>query len=335
MDPTGRAQRARTWTRSRADLATSRFESLRKRITIVDVGTRIYERDKDAAGTLLGSALSLRLFLFIVPLLLTVVGLASLLGGRSTGSDFTEAAALSGTLANTVAEAFSQSGEAAWIALVIGLFGMATTGRSLARALVLSSALSWGMGGKQRTPVRAIGVVVGIVVGLALSSAIMNRIRLAAGLAVTSMSMFGLTAIYGVMWLLMYQTLPRRTTDPGAALPGATLVAVVLASLQAVTQFYVPHQVDNAESLYGQLGVVVVSLGWFFFLGRVIAFSFAVNAVIYEQLGSVSTFVFGLPVIRQIPRRVPAIGRYFAVDYVAEGGQDPPAPSGFPGVDRP
>lgn len=41
------------------------------------------------------------------------------------------------------------------------------------------------------------------------------------------------------------------------------------------------------------------------------------NAVIYEQVGSVSVFVFRLPVIRVIPRRVPAVARYFAVDYVA------------------
>jgi len=327
--------RARAWARATAERAGAAFDDLRERVTIVDIGARIYERDKDAGGTLLGSALALRLFLFFVPLLLAIVGLAGVLGGSSTGSDAADAAGISGTLATYVDDAFSQSGRTPWIALIVGLFGVATTGRSLTRALVLSSALSWRMGGKQRTPVRAIGVVVGIIVGLALSAAIMNRIRESTGVALTSMSMFGLTAVYLAMWLLMYQSLPRTTTDPGAAIPGAAIVALVLASLQTITQFYLPYQLDSAASTYGLLGVLVAFLGWFFFLGRAIAFSFAVNAVIYEQVGSVSTFVFGLPGIRQIPKRVPAVARYFAVDYVPEGEPDTPDPSGQPGVHRP
>lgn len=314
--------RARDWATSTLERLTSWLDELRERVTIVDVAVRIYERDKDAGGTLLGSALALRLFLFFVPLLLTVVGLAGILGTAASGTEANESIGVSGVVAGYVDDAFSQSGRTPWIALGIGLVGTATTGRSLTRALVLSSALSWRLGGKQRTPVRAIGVVVGLIVGLALSAAILNRIRLATGAALTSLSLVGLTSVYVVMWLLLFQSLPRSTTDPGASLPGATIVAVVLAGMQTLSQFYIPSQVDSASNLYGQLGVLVVFLGWFFIIGRVIAFSLAVNAVIYEQIGSVSTFVFGLPLIRQLPRRMPAVARYFAVDYVAPGQSD-------------
>ena len=86
---------------------------------------------------------------------------------------------------------------------------------------------------------------------------------------------------------------------------------------------------------YGQVGVLVAFLGWFFFLGRAMAFAFALNAVIYERVGSVSTLFFALPVIRQIPRRVPAVERYFALDHVADDEPESPPPSGLPGVDRP
>ena len=327
--------RARAWARATAERAGAAFDDLRERVTIVDVGARVYERDKEAGGTLLGSALALRLFLFFVPFILLVVGLAGVLGAPSDGSATAESAGLGGTLANYVDDAFAQSGNTPWIALLVGLFGIATTGWSLTRALVLSSALSWRMGGRQRTPIRAIGIVVGLICSIALSAAIANRINQATGVAVASVSLVGLTAIYSVLWLLLLQTLPRTTTDPGASLPGAAVVALVIGALQAITQFYLPHQVTNSSQLYGQVGVLVAFLGWFFFLGRAIAFAFALNAVIYEQVGSLSKLFFALPVIRQIPQRVPTVARYFALDYVAAGESEPLEPTGLPGVDRP
>jgi hypothetical protein len=44
----------------------------------------VHQRDKHAAGTLLGRALALRLFLFFVPAVLLVFGIAGILGWYST-----------------------------------------------------------------------------------------------------------------------------------------------------------------------------------------------------------------------------------------------------------
>jgi uncharacterized BrkB/YihY/UPF0761 family membrane protein len=326
-------QRATAWGRLQAERASARLESARERVTLVDVGVRVFERDKEAGGTMMGSALALRLFLFFVPFLLLVVGIVGILGRPSDGSATADTAGLAGTMAQSINDAFSQSGRTPWIALGLGLFGTVTTGYSLTRALVLSSALSWRMGGKQPTPARAIGVVVGLVISVSLASAIVNRINQAAGLAVSSVSILGMTAIYAVLWLLLLQALPRTTTDPGASLPGAALVAVVLGALQLVTQLYLPGQVSSASQLYGQLGVLVAFFGWFFFLGRSIAFACAVNAVIYERVGSLSTVFFGLPVVRQIPQRVPAVSRYFALDH--EPDDDDTDQGDSSGVQRP
>ena len=79
-------QRATAWGRALAERGNDRFETLREHVTIVDVGARVYERDKEAAGTLLGSALAVRLFLFFMPFVLLVVGLAGVLGSPADGS---------------------------------------------------------------------------------------------------------------------------------------------------------------------------------------------------------------------------------------------------------
>jgi uncharacterized BrkB/YihY/UPF0761 family membrane protein len=296
------------------DRAQKRFDDLRERLTVVDVGMRIYERDKTAAGTLLGSALALRLFLFFVPLVLFSVGLAGVLGQYFGIDSIASTAGISGSLSQDIDASFDQGATTPWLAIGVGLLGMATTGRSLTRALVLSSALSWQLGGRQRVPIRIIGVVVGIVTGMALLTVALNRIRDAAGLAIASVSFLAVGAVYVILWSMLYLTLPRASSDPAVALPGASIVALVLTGLQAVTQFYLPSRIESSSSVYGAVGVAVAVLGWFFILGRVIAFSFAVNAVLFEQLGSLSQFIFGLPVLRVIPRKSPAFRRFFDLD---------------------
>ncbi len=310
----GRLVWAPPWVRERVDRATTWFDDIRTRVSAIDVGMRVYERDKDAAGTLLGSALSLRLFLFFVPLVLFAVGMAGVFGHYFGVGTVSGDVGISGSLANEIDHAFDQGSTTPWFALLAGLLGIATAGRSLTRALVLSSALSWRLGGKQKTPMRAVGVVVGIVVGMALVATLLNRVRAASGVAVTSVSFIAVAAIYIVMWSMLYLALPRGTTDPGAALPGASVVAVSLAGLQAVTQLYMPGQIESASAIYGTIGIAIATLGWFFIIGRVMAFSFALNAVLFEQIGSLSRVVFGLPGLRGIPAKLPALARFFDLE---------------------
>jgi uncharacterized BrkB/YihY/UPF0761 family membrane protein len=319
LEPSSQPAWVPRWVGVNVERSRAWFDELRTQITAVDIGMDIYERDKLAAGTLLGSALSLRLFLFFVPLVLFAVGVAGVAGEYLDVGSVAGDAGISGSLATEIDRAFDQGATTPWLALLGGLVGIGTAGRSLTRALVLSSAMSWRLGGKQKIPARIVGIVVGIVIGVALVSAILNRIRLASGIAVASVSMVAVAALYGLLWSVLYLSLPRGTSDPGAALPGATIVAVMLACLQAVSQLYLPERLDEASSIYGTIGIAVVTLGWFFIMGRVMAFSFAVNAVIFERLGSVSGFVFGLPLLRMVPARWPAFARFFDLEHPDDG----------------
>ena len=63
--------------------------------------------------------------------------------------------------------------------------------------------------------------------------------------------------------------------------------------------------------MYGTFAAVVALLGWFFVVSRVPVITVALNAVLFEDVGSISRFVFALAVLRAIPRRSEAFARYF------------------------
>ena len=151
---------------------------------MVDLAVRVYERDRDSAGTVLGSAIAFRLFLFFVPLLLFVVGLAGFFGEVVSAEDVDDAG-IAGTLAAQIGTALEQPTSTRWIAIAAGLVGIATTGRTLAKSLVQASCLGWRMPMRSKAPVRVVGALIGLLVGMGLIATIVNRIRQDLGLAVT------------------------------------------------------------------------------------------------------------------------------------------------------
>ena len=284
------------------------------RSSLVDVGVRVYDRDREAAGSLLGSALALRLFLFFVPFVLFTVGLAGLIGHYAGYDSLSSDARISGAIGDQIDDAFAQQSTSAWLICGAGLVGMASAGYSLTRAMIVSSALAWRLGGRQRATFGVIGSVVGLVSCIGLAGALVNSIRATTGVAVASASFVAVFAVYVVLWIVVFQTLPRGTTDPGAALPGSLLAAAVLTVMQAISTLYLPGAIERSSQLYGAIGVTLATLGWIYILGRVIAFSFSLNAVVFERIGSLSGIVFSVPGIRAIPRRYPRVARYFDLD---------------------
>ena len=280
---------------------------------LLDVALRIYQRDRESAGTIVGSALAFRLFLFFVPLLLFVVGV---LGFVAEFASHVEAddVGITGGLASQINSALTQPNSTRWIAVLVGLVGMMTTGRSLSRGMVSASCLAWRLPVRTRASARVIGAIVGLLFGIGLVSTVINRVRTDLGVAVAGVSFLVAFAIYAVAWLLLSMLLPRATNDPGALLPGALLVGATLVGMQAISQLYLPDRLDRASQLYGAIGTTIVTLGWFFFLGRAIVLAMSVDAVIYERFGSISQFVFSLPLVRALPRRWPWIGRFFGLD---------------------
>ncbi len=281
---------------------------------LLDVALRIYQRDREGAGSVVGSALAFRLFLFFVPFALFAVGLLGFLANWIEAADINDAAGVSGSIAVQINSALTQPNSTRWIATFTGLVGMAWAGRSLSKVMVTASCLAWRLPVTTKASVRVIGSVIGLIVGIILVFSIMNRIRNDLGLGAASLSFVAVVVIYAVAWMAMSMVLPRATSDPAALLPGAVLVGLVLASMQALSQIYLPDKIGRASALYGALATTIVTLGWFFFLGRAIVLGMSIDAVLYERFGSISQFVFGLPVVRVLPRKSAWLRNFFDLD---------------------
>ena len=320
--PAGRVARWQSAATERTKSATSWAARMRERNPVVDAGFLIYERDRVSAGSVLGSAIAFRLFLFFVPFVLFCVGLTGLVSGQFDADSISSAGSLRGQLAEQVRAAQDQSRTAQLIALATGLFLMAITGRSLAKALVASSSLAWSARGNVNAKVRAVAAIVGVISSLMLVSLVINRVRDEAGTAAAGISFGAGFVVYVVLVVVLMSTLPRGTSDPGAILPGAAVVATVIVGMQMISQLYIPGKVADASDLYGGIGISVVALGWLFVFGRSLSFAFSVNAALFDRFGSLSTPIFALPVVRVVPRHSRRVREYFALENEADGPDD-------------
>jgi uncharacterized BrkB/YihY/UPF0761 family membrane protein len=283
-------------------------------VPVVGVGASLVRRDSESAGSMIGSAIAFRLFLFFVPLLLLLVGLAGFFGGHVSAADVERNAGVSGGLGQQIQHAFHQSGRAPWFITFLGLLGITTTGRALSKVLCAASCQAWGLPIQRRSSVRVVGAIAGLAGGMGLVGILVSRARADLGVGVASLSFAPAFVIYLVAWLLITSLVPRGTDDPGALIPGAILVSGVLTGMHLVSELYLPDRFDHASELYGAIGATVVTLGWFFILGRSVVVAMELNPVIYERYGSVSTLVFSLPLLRVLPRRSARIRRFFDLD---------------------
>lgn len=293
----------------------------------IDVAVQFYERDRDSFASVLGAAIALRLFLFFVPVVVVVVSLILLIAGQDAIHSITENAGVTGSLAAQVDDAARTARRTSVGLLVGGLWLMIWAGRSLTKVLAACSAGAWRMSGREgKATIKMAAAVTTLILGFLVAVGVLNRIKREMGLAVVTTSWFVAAIIFGVGWFLVTAALPRRTSDPGALLPGAMVVGAALAALQWFMQYYLPSKLEHSTALAGTLGVSVAALGYMFIIGRLMASSLILDAVVYERVGSVSNVVFALPVLQRIPRRFPSVARYFDLHLEADP-VDPAAPT--------
>lgn len=278
----------------------------------MDLAVSFYERDREQFASVLGAAVALRLFLFIVPAVIAAVGLVTAVVPRERLEDLLQEASVTGSVAVEITTAANASRSAWFVLFLGGLWLSIWAGRNLAIVLAACSGAAWRMDARQsRATLRTAGTITLLAFGIVITAALVNRLRESFGVAGATTSWAVAALVMGAAWFAVSWVLPRATRDPGAILPGAALVGIMLAAIQWFLQYYLPSKVARASAVAGGTGAAVAVLGAMFIIGRVMAASFVLDAVVFDRLGSVSGLVFGLPGLRRLPRRFPRLASFF------------------------
>lgn len=306
-----------------------REQHLDRNRPVIDFLLRAMERDREAFASVLGSAIALRLFLFIVPAITAILGLVKLFGASAAVTAALETSRTAGRVALDIQTASTQSSSSGLALAVSGVGLTLWAGRTLTSVLAASAAGAWRLSADEARPtLRMAGTLTGLIFSLVLATTVLNRVRSIGGIALTTGSLVVLAALVAAGWFIVMWTLPSATQDPGAHLPGAAFFGISVAGLQWFTQFYLPESISRSSETMGTIGVAVATLGYFFLVGRLMATSFVVSAVTWERLGSVSQLVFGLPGLRRLPHRYPKLVEFFGL-----GEDSPRPPDGSDGTD--
>lgn len=303
---------ATTWATAKAEEAQGMWLENRERHESLRVGEELFQRDQAAYASVLGSAVALRLFLFVVPANIAMASLVAMLKLGGYLSRHLEQSAITGSVASAV------SGRDFWssfLLFITSLWFTLWTGRSLARVLGTSAGLAWRLHVKDTKvkPARVL-MLTAVVFALVVANSVLGAIRDVGGIGTALLGLTGGFTVAAVAWFFAMVTLPSGTTDPGAQLPGAALVGVGMTVLLWLVRVYLPDKIARASDRLGSAAATVSTLGFFFFFGRLLTSSFVLSAVIYERYGSLSQLVFGLPGVRAIPKRWPRVATYFALD---------------------
>lgn len=280
-DPERRGRLASASERARREAENARLwaEDARGRSPLVAFGFDFYERDRARFGGLLAGAVAFRLFLWLLPFVLFLVGLLGAANNvdDSAPSEINSELGITGLLAKTVGDGAQQRGW--WIAIVVGLFGMVWAGMGAIRAMRISHSAAWGIAPDRvrKAPLASL-LLSAAAIGLILLAAIVAWIRHHTGFGVGLLAALAMTVVYLVGWFLLSRWLPHRPVPPRALIPGAILMAVGFQGLGLFTTYYLVDRAQRAASLYGAIGTALAILLWLYIVARLAVGSAVLNS---------------------------------------------------------
>ena len=250
----------------------------------VDALAEIVDRDLEVGGGIMAGALAYRLFVWLLPLALVVVGGLGLVSeaASSSPSDAASSFGVSGLVSSSVANA-ARSGARVY-ALLIGVPLLMIATRSVLRTLIVTHRLAWtDLRSRTRKPTwgASARLLVALVAYFVIAG-VSHRAEPLLGPGGFLLTIL-LMVPYAALWLAVAAELPRRDAPWQALVPGAALFAVGVEVLHLVTEFYIAPHTANLEGTYGSLGVAAALLLSLFLISRLAVSAAIVNATLWDR----------------------------------------------------
>jgi uncharacterized BrkB/YihY/UPF0761 family membrane protein len=273
----GRIERTRSGLRARSD-------RLRAELPVVDVGWRIYEKDREEHGGVLAAAIAYRLFLFVVPLIFVLVTAIGFVADAKQESPehLAKTAGIGGVIATAVGNAGNLSTLNRILLLIGGLYATYSAAKSALHVFDASHSAIWD---EQRPRLKGLapaGAFIGVAIAGFFVITLTARLRSAVPTAGVSVTLL-FAAIPFVGWVWASAHLAHRDAPTWALVPGGIVMALGVHVVHLFTVYYVSRQVTSKSETYGALGIAMAVLLWAYVVGRLVVLAAVTNAAIWER----------------------------------------------------
>jgi len=251
----------------------------------VDATLSAYERDRDRAGFLLAGALAYRLFLWLLPFTLVIVGGLGFLeaSDHNNSAELADKLGVVGLASKSVSEAAADAEHARFILLLIGIAALYLASLGAIKAFRAVSALAWGVPAGQlgRKPLAVLGAL-GLIAAFFTVTFVGTAIRHESpGPGVIANLLIGIAYVW--LAFLALWILPRPSVHWTALLPGAITIGLGLQVIHLVNVYFISYRISRSSETYGALGVAASLLLSLFLIGRLFVAGVILNATLWER----------------------------------------------------
>lgn len=278
----GAVARMVSWSKRKAERATSWALGARATHSSVDVGFRLADRDKRVAAGVLAGGIAYRLFFWLLSVSLLAGGALGFADGHRVKQLLTDSG-LPPEVVEAVRDVSHDSQAARWWLIILGVWLVLWTGYLGAKALVLIHAAVWEM-----PPVAihkpwwaSLGFSGGVIV-FAGSMALVQWGR-TASLAFGVLATVVAAVVPLGFWIAVSLRLPHRGVGWRDLLPGAVVVAIGVHGMYLFTTWFLGPKLASATHTYGLLGVVATMLFWLYVSGRLVIGSATLNVSVHDH----------------------------------------------------
>jgi uncharacterized BrkB/YihY/UPF0761 family membrane protein len=279
--------RIRAWQeslRSRGQRLAERGQTERQLHKSVDAAYQMVDRDSELGGGIIAGALAYRLFIWMLPLALVLVGGLGIAAeaAEETPKEAADSLGMGGLVSHSIASAATGNGR--WYALLIGIPILVYTTASVLRVLIVSHRLLWTDSrarAQRATPVATLRLLV-LLLAFPLAAVLASAIREwspGVGVLATALSIVPFAAL----WVVISIHLPHRDASWQALVPGALLFGVGVEALNVFTAYVLTPWALNKQGTYGALGLAAALLLSLFLISRLVVAAAVLNATLWER----------------------------------------------------